>query len=110
MQAQESPSLGHRPSSLIWATLLITLGAILLLNNLGLLPWTIWDTLARLWPIGKFPVLQNNARDRIVAESTTILEYLALHHPGPVALVPAEAIDELEKAAHGVWRPDDGPP
>lgn len=51
MQAQESPSLGHRPSSLIWATLLITLGAILLLNNIGLLPWTIWDTLARLWPI-----------------------------------------------------------
>lgn len=51
MQVQESHSLGHRPSSLIWATLLITLGAILLLNNLGMLPWSIWGTLVRFWPI-----------------------------------------------------------
>lgn len=31
--------------------LLIALGAVLLLNNLGLLPWGIWATLWKLWPL-----------------------------------------------------------
>jgi glutathione S-transferase len=43
-----------------------------------------------LWPIGKMPVLQDRKRDRIVPESTIIIEYLAQHWPGPVALVPAD--------------------
>ena len=30
----------------------------------------------RLWPIGKFPVLRDDARDRTVPESTIILEYI----------------------------------
>ena len=42
----------------------------------------------KLWPIGKFPVLRDDARDRLVPESTTIIEYLAAHYPGPVKLVP----------------------
>jgi glutathione S-transferase len=44
-----------------------------------------------LWPIGKFPVLRDDARDRTVPESSIIIEYLAEHYPGPVALVPADA-------------------
>lgn len=51
MQSQQSPGISQRPSTLIWATLLITLGAVLLLNNLEVLPWTIWVTLGRLWPV-----------------------------------------------------------
>ncbi|MGE5146779.1 MAG: glutathione S-transferase family protein, partial [Candidatus Eiseniibacteriota bacterium] len=42
----------------------------------------------KLWPIGKFPVLRDDARQRTVPESTTIIEYLATHYPGPVKLVP----------------------
>ena len=45
--------------------------------------------LHRLWPIGKFPVLVDD--DRIVAESTIIIEHLELFHPGPVRLLPADA-------------------
>lgn len=41
-----------------------------------------------LWPLGKFPVLQDHERDRIVPESTIIIEYLAQHYPGPVPLLP----------------------
>lgn len=45
----------------------------------------------KLWPIGKFPVLKDEARDRLVPESSIIIEYLAQHYPGKSALVPADA-------------------
>jgi glutathione S-transferase len=44
----------------------------------------------RLWPIGKFPVLHDEAKDRLIPESSIIIEYLHQHHPGPVRLVPAD--------------------
>jgi glutathione S-transferase len=44
----------------------------------------------KLWPIGKMPVLRDEARDRTVAEASVIIEYLALHYPGKTALVPAD--------------------
>lgn len=40
-----------------------------------------------LWPIGKFPMLRDDARDWMVPESSIIIEYLAQHYPGPVELV-----------------------
>jgi glutathione S-transferase len=46
--------------------------------------------LTRLWPIGKFPVLRDEARDQTVPEATIIIEYLAQHHPGRTTLVPAD--------------------
>lgn len=48
------------------------------------------DALTALWPIRRFPVLRDEARDKTVPESTIIIEYLAQHHPGPVALLPAD--------------------
>jgi glutathione S-transferase len=47
--------------------------------------------LLKLWPIGKFPVLRDDARDRTIPESSIIIEYLAQHYPGTVRLVPADA-------------------
>jgi glutathione S-transferase len=44
-----------------------------------------------LWPIGKFPVIRDDSRDKIVPESTPIIEYLARHYPGPATLVPQDA-------------------
>lgn len=44
----------------------------------------------KLWPMGKMPVLRDEARARTVAESTIIIEYLARHYPGPVELLPAD--------------------
>jgi glutathione S-transferase len=44
-----------------------------------------------IWPIRKFPVLRDDAKNRTVAESTTIIEYLAQHYPGRTALVPGDA-------------------
>lgn len=44
----------------------------------------------KLWPVGKMPVLRDEARDRTVPESSIIIEYLAQHYPGRTALLPAE--------------------
>jgi glutathione S-transferase len=44
----------------------------------------------KLWPIGKFPVLRDDARGQTIPESTIIIEYLAEHYPGPVRLVPED--------------------
>ena len=49
------------------------------------------DTFKAIWPVGKFPVLRDEASGRVIPESTTIIEYLQLHHPGPVKLIPADA-------------------
>jgi hypothetical protein len=36
---------------LIGATVLITFGLIIILNNFGLLPWTVLETISKLWPL-----------------------------------------------------------
>ncbi|MBL8628275.1 MAG: glutathione S-transferase family protein [Rhodospirillaceae bacterium] len=41
----------------------------------------------RLWPIAKFPLLRDDARNQTVPESSIIIEYLAQHYPGPSTLI-----------------------
>jgi glutathione S-transferase len=45
----------------------------------------------RLWPIGKFPVLRDDARDRTIPESSIIIEYLDQYYPGKTKFIPADA-------------------
>jgi glutathione S-transferase len=42
----------------------------------------------KMWPVGRFPVLRDESRDAMVPESSIIIEYLALHYPGKVKLLP----------------------
>lgn len=51
---------------------------------------------ARLWPIARFPVLRDEARDRTVPESTILLEYLDGLSKGPRRLIPADPQRALE--------------
>jgi glutathione S-transferase len=44
--------------------------------------------LLKLWPIGKFPVLRDDARDQTVPESSIIIEYLDTHYPGRTRFIP----------------------
>ena len=46
----------------------------------------VGETFASLWPIKRFPILRENGR--VVVEATTVIEYLHVHHPGPVKLIP----------------------
>lgn len=50
--------------------------------------------LAQLWPLKRFPVLVDEGRT--VFEATIIIEYLGLHYPGPVKLLPADPDAALE--------------
>jgi len=45
----------------------------------------------KIWPIGKFPVLRDEAKDRTIPESSTIIEYLDQHYSGRARLVPKDA-------------------
>lgn len=46
------------------------------------------------WPLRKFPLLVDG--DRNVAETSIIIEYLQLKHPGPVRLIPQDPMAALE--------------
>ncbi|MDQ0321573.1 glutathione S-transferase [Pararhizobium capsulatum DSM 1112] len=46
------------------------------------------------WPIKRMPMLRDG--DKNVVESTVIIEYLQLAHPGPVRLLPKNPADALE--------------
>jgi glutathione S-transferase len=47
--------------------------------------------LLKLWPIGKFPVLRDDARNQTVPESSIIIEYLDRYYPGRTRFIPGEA-------------------
>jgi glutathione S-transferase len=46
--------------------------------------------LLKLWPIGKFPVLRDDARDQTIPEATIIIEYLDSHYPGKTQLIATD--------------------
>jgi glutathione S-transferase len=54
------------------------------------------DALAAVWPLRKFPVIHDSIRDRNVAETSIIIEYLDQHFDGAPPLIPADADEALE--------------
>ncbi|MGE0737057.1 MAG: glutathione S-transferase family protein [Alphaproteobacteria bacterium] len=49
-----------------------------------------------LWPVGKIPVLRDEANDRTIPETTIIVEYLEQHYPGAHKLLPEHRDERLE--------------
>jgi glutathione S-transferase len=47
------------------------------------------DTLKRLWPLAKYPLITDDGKT--VFEATAIIEYLVTRYPGPVHLIPSDA-------------------
>jgi glutathione S-transferase len=45
-----------------------------------------WAEIESLWPIKKFPLLRDG--DKMIAESSIIIEYLARHYPGASRMIP----------------------
>lgn len=57
------------------------------------------DELVARWPVKKFPMLVDrmaSGAECTIHEASTIIEYLQLHHPGPVRLLPDEPDLALE--------------
>jgi glutathione S-transferase len=44
----------------------------------------------KIWPIGKIPVLRDEAKDRTIPETSIIIEYLAQHYPGRTQVFPTD--------------------
>ena len=44
----------------------------------------------KIWPIGKFPVLRDDARNWTIPESSIVIEYLDQHYPGKIKFIPAD--------------------
>jgi len=42
----------------------------------------------KVWPMAKMPVLRDETRDRTVAESSTVIEYLDAFYPGATRFLP----------------------
>jgi glutathione S-transferase len=57
----------------------------------------VMEELATLWPLKRFPVLVDG--NRTVIESSIIIEYLDLHYPGSVQLIPADPKAALDVRA-----------
>ena len=47
-----------------------------------------------LWPIGRFPIVRDG--EKVIAETSIIIEYLGQHHPGPFVAVPADPDAAIE--------------
>lgn len=54
----------------------------------------VGEEFAALWPIKRFPILRENGR--VVLEASILIEYLHVHHPGPVKLIPEDPDLALE--------------
>ncbi|MEH2504225.1 MULTISPECIES: glutathione S-transferase family protein [unclassified Bradyrhizobium] len=52
--------------------------------------------LLKLWGIGKFPVLRDDARDQTVPESSIIVEYLDSYYRGRARLIPDDPVRALQ--------------
>lgn len=50
--------------------------------------------LGELWPLRRFPILVDDGRT--ILETSTIIEHLQLHHPGPVRLIPEDPDSAIE--------------
>ncbi len=48
----------------------------------------------KIWPVGQFPVVKDETRDRLVPESSIIVEYLDDHYPGRTRFIP----EDMDKA------------
>lgn len=44
-------SVNGRRKSLVWPLVLISMGVLFLLNNLGVVDWNVWTLLFRMWPV-----------------------------------------------------------
>jgi glutathione S-transferase len=52
--------------------------------------------LEQLWPLAKFPVIRDHERNRDIAETSIIIEYLQLFWAGRTPLIPSDGDEALE--------------
>lgn len=86
---------GHPISSFTWKALIA-----LYENDTAFEPITVdqntyADFIAK-WPMGKFPILLDSDRDRMITETSVIIEYLDAYYPGRTRFLPKDLDAALE--------------
>jgi glutathione S-transferase len=56
---------------------------------------TYADFIAK-WPMGKFPILLDSDRNKMITETSVIIEYLDAHYPGRTRFIPKDVDTALE--------------
>jgi glutathione S-transferase len=86
---------GHRFSSYTWKALipLYANGTAFEFRDLGSGNAEFGTFVAAEHPAGKFPILLDG--ETTIVEATAIIEYLAVHHPGPAPLIPEDPADAV---------------
>jgi glutathione S-transferase len=82
----------HPLSSFCWKALIALYenGTPFVANHVNLGDPADRAALLKLWPVGKFPVLRDEARGQTVPESSVIIEYLDRYYPGATRFIPAD--------------------
>jgi glutathione S-transferase len=63
---------------------------------LDLMSEQVREDYLKLWPIGKMPLLRDETRDRMIPETSIIIEYLQRFYPGRTVFVPDDAEQALQ--------------
>ncbi len=86
---------GHPISSYTWKVLTAFYENATPLDFITVDQSTYADFIAK-WPMGKFPILLDSDRDRMVTETSVIIEYLDAYYPGAARFIPRDIDTALE--------------
>ncbi len=86
---------GHPISSYTWKVLTALYENATPFDSITVDESTYADFIAK-WPMGKFPILLDSDRDRMVTETSVIIEYLDAYYPGATRFIPEDLDAALE--------------
>jgi glutathione S-transferase len=86
---------GHPISSYTWKVLTALYENATAFDSITVDQNTYADFIGK-WPMGKFPILLDSDRKRMVAETSVIIEYLDAYYPGRTRFIPSDLDTALE--------------
>jgi glutathione S-transferase len=86
---------GHPISSFTWKSLIALYENDTPFEYVTVDESTYADFIAK-WPMGKFPVLLDSDRQRMLTETSVIIEYLDVYYPGRTRFIPEDFDTALE--------------
>jgi len=86
---------GHPISSFTWKVLMALYENDTPFDFITVDQNTYADFIAK-WPMGKFPVLIDSDRGRMITETSVIIEYVDAYYPGSTKFIPKYRYDALE--------------
>jgi glutathione S-transferase len=86
---------GHPISSFTWKVLTALYENATPFESVTVDENTYADFIAK-WPMGKFPILLDSDRKKMITETSVVIEYLDIYYPGPTRFIPKDIDTALE--------------